>query len=46
MIGWSCEALGQTTFGGLWDATLGHGSAWAIDAMISLMCLSAVIVYR
>lgn len=45
MIGWSCEALGQTTFGGLWDATLGHGSAWAIDAMISLMCLSAVIVY-
>ena len=36
---------GETSFKGLWDATLGSGSAWLVDLSIALMCLSAAIIY-
>ncbi len=45
LIGAACEMTGETTFKGLWDATLGEGSAWLVDLSIALMCLSAAIIY-
>ena len=45
MIGWSCDRLNASTFGELWAATLGKGTAWVIDAFIATMCASACVVY-
>ena len=45
MIGWSCDRLNASTFGELWAATLGKGTAWVIDAFIAAMCASACVVY-
>jgi len=45
LIGCACDLTGETTFKGLWDATLGARSSWLVDASIALMCLSAAIIY-
>ena len=45
LIGIACELTGETTFKGLWTATLGASTAWTVDATIALMCLSAAIIY-
>jgi amino acid permease len=45
LIGAACEMTGQSSFKGLWDATLGEKSAWLVDLSIALMCLSAAIIY-
>mmetsp|Transcript_16760 Transcript_16760/g.38451 ORF Transcript_16760/g.38451 Transcript_16760/m.38451 type:complete len:375 (+) Transcript_16760:1-1125(+) len=45
IVGVACEKTGETTFKGLWSRALGSSSSWLVDASISLMCLSAAIIY-
>ena len=44
-VGTCCEALNVKDFRGLWCKTIGESSAFAIDAAISVMCLSACVIY-
>jgi amino acid permease len=44
-VGTCCEALKVKDFRGLWCKTIGESSAFAIDAAISVMCLSACVIY-
>lgn len=45
MIGAACELTGQTSFKGLWAATLGSSTTWVVDTAVALMCLAAAIIY-
>lgn len=44
-VGTSCEALQVKDFRGLWCKTIGESSSFTIDAAISVMCLSACVIY-
>jgi Transmembrane amino acid transporter protein len=45
IIGYACELTSQTDFKGLWQHTLGPSTSYAVDLMISLMCLGCCIIY-
>jgi sodium-coupled neutral amino acid transporter 11 len=45
LIGAACDLTGETSFKGLWSRTLGKDSTWLVDGSITLVCLSAAIIY-
>jgi len=45
LIGAACAMTGETSFKGLWSRTLGKESTWVVDGSITLVCLSAAIIY-
>ncbi len=45
MIGEACELTGETNFKGLWKRTIGKKSAYLVDSMIAIMCLSCSVIY-
>lgn len=45
LIGAACALTGETSFKGLWSQTFGSGSTWLVDGSITLVCLSAAIIY-
>lgn len=45
IIGEACEITGETNFKGLWKRTIGEDSAYLVDSMIAIMCLSCSVIY-
>mmetsp|Transcript_21351 Transcript_21351/g.58730 ORF Transcript_21351/g.58730 Transcript_21351/m.58730 type:complete len:470 (-) Transcript_21351:395-1804(-) len=45
LIGAACDMTGETSFKGLWSRTMGKESTWLVDGSITLVCLSAAIIY-
>ena len=45
MIGEACELTGESNFKGLWKRTIGKKSAYLVDSMIAIMCLSCSVIY-
>lgn len=45
IVGEACEMTDQADFKGLWKTTIGEDSAWAVDAIIAVMCLACSIIY-
>jgi len=45
IIGEACELTGESDFKGLWKRTIGERSAYLVDFMIAVMCLSCSIIY-
>ena len=45
IIGEACELTGETNFKGLWKRTIGKKSAYLVDSMIAIMCLSCSVIY-
>jgi len=45
IIGEACELTGESDFKGLWKRTIGERSAYLVDSMIAIMCLSCSVIY-
>jgi len=45
IIGEACELTGEVDFKGLWKRTIGERSAYLVDLMIAVMCLSCSVIY-
>lgn len=45
IIGDACELTGESDFKGLWMKTIGPNSAYMVDTMIAIMCLSCSVIY-
>jgi len=45
IIGEACEMTGESDFKGLWKRTIGEKSAYLVDLMIAVMCLSCSVIY-
>lgn len=45
IIGEACELTGESNFKGLWKSTIGERSAYLVDSMIAVMCLSCSVIY-
>eukprot|EP00531_Pseudo-nitzschia_arenysensis_P021035 CAMPEP_0116155076 /NCGR_PEP_ID=MMETSP0329-20121206/22119_1 /TAXON_ID=697910 /ORGANISM="Pseudo-nitzschia arenysensis, Strain B593" /LENGTH=487 /DNA_ID=CAMNT_0003652095 /DNA_START=130 /DNA_END=1590 /DNA_ORIENTATION=+ len=45
IIGEACELTGESNFKGLWKRTIGENSAYLVDSMIAIMCLSCSVIY-
>jgi hypothetical protein len=45
IIGDACELTGESDFKGLWMKTIGPNSAYMVDTMIAVMCLSCSVIY-
>lgn len=45
IIGEACELMGESDFKGLWKKTIGENTAYMVDTMIAIMCLSSSVIY-
>lgn len=45
IIGEACELTGESDFKGLWKKTIGENTAFLVDTMIAIMCLSSSVIY-